>query len=108
MSTAIKEALQHEMPMPAPGRLLSLDALRGFDMLWIMGGGKLVHALAKTYDWPCLGRCSIFSHTANILFEGLIKLTPEPGQIVLSCISVLVLKWLFLYFLYRKKIFLKL
>lgn len=28
-------------------RLLSLDALRGFDMLWIIGGGNLVTALAK-------------------------------------------------------------
>ncbi len=29
-----------------PIRLESLDALRGFDMLWIIGGGNLVHALA--------------------------------------------------------------
>ena len=28
-------------------RLLSLDALRGFDMLWIIGGGDLITALAK-------------------------------------------------------------
>lgn len=28
-------------------RLLSLDALRGFDMLWITGGGTLIAALAK-------------------------------------------------------------
>jgi predicted acyltransferase len=28
------------------GRLLSLDALRGFDMLWIIGGDGLFHALA--------------------------------------------------------------
>jgi predicted acyltransferase len=30
----------------ASGRLLSLDALRGFDMLWIIGGGDLITALA--------------------------------------------------------------
>jgi predicted acyltransferase len=31
----------------APGRrLLSLDALRGFDMFWIMGGDSIVHAAA--------------------------------------------------------------
>lgn len=49
-----------------------------------------------------------FSHTSNILFQGLIKLTPEPSHLVLSCISVLAIKWLSLYLLYRKKIFLKL
>ena len=28
------------------GRLESLDALRGFDMFWIIGGGQVLHALA--------------------------------------------------------------
>jgi predicted acyltransferase len=28
-------------------RLLSIDALRGFDMFWIIGGDELVHALAE-------------------------------------------------------------
>ena len=32
-------------------RLHSLDALRGFDMFWIIGGGTLLVALAKTTDW---------------------------------------------------------
>lgn len=36
-------------PAPSPvansGRLMSLDALRGFDMFWIVGAGALVHAL---------------------------------------------------------------
>ena len=37
----------HLGPAPAPStRLMSLDALRGFDMLWIIGGGELIHALA--------------------------------------------------------------
>jgi predicted acyltransferase len=31
----------------AKGRLLSLDALRGFDMLWIIGGSSIVTALAS-------------------------------------------------------------
>ena len=30
-----------------PGRLLSLDGLRGFDMFWIAGGGAIVRGLAK-------------------------------------------------------------
>src|SRR5437660_1368917 len=39
----------HSKPeVPAPSRrLLSLDALRGFDMFWIVGGDVLMHALAK-------------------------------------------------------------
>src|SRR5438034_9913985 len=31
-------------PAPAPARLTSLDALRGFDMFWIMGGDSLAAA----------------------------------------------------------------
>ncbi len=33
---------------PAPTRLTSLDALRGFDMMWILGGDSLAYALNKT------------------------------------------------------------
>jgi predicted acyltransferase len=40
---------EHEVadrqPPVAPPRLVSLDALRGFDMFWIIGGGALIHAL---------------------------------------------------------------
>jgi predicted acyltransferase len=32
---------------PSGARLLSIDALRGFDMFWIIGGGKLIASLAK-------------------------------------------------------------
>jgi predicted acyltransferase len=35
---------------PPTRRLLSLDALRGFDMFWIVGGEEVVHALYKA--WP--------------------------------------------------------
>ena len=35
-------------------RLLSLDALRGADMFWIIGGHALVAALAVASDWPLL------------------------------------------------------
>jgi predicted acyltransferase len=34
------------------GRLYSLDALRGFDMLWITGGQKLIFAFATVTGWP--------------------------------------------------------
>ena len=36
---------------PKPTRLLSLDALRGFDMFWIIGGEDILHVLAKTTGW---------------------------------------------------------
>ncbi len=35
-------------------RLRSLDALRGFDMFWIAGGGGLFVALANLTEWPVL------------------------------------------------------
>lgn len=33
-------------------RLYSLDALRGFDMFWIMGGEEIIHSLAKITGSP--------------------------------------------------------
>jgi predicted acyltransferase len=35
-------------------RLLSLDALRGFDMFWIIGGKDIVQAAAKLTNWSWL------------------------------------------------------
>jgi predicted acyltransferase len=35
-------------------RLVSLDALRGFDMFWIMGGEAIVHAAAALTGWSWL------------------------------------------------------
>ncbi len=32
-------------------RLKSLDALRGFTMFWIIGGGALIHSVAKSTGW---------------------------------------------------------
>ena len=37
-------------PQSSQRRLVSLDALRGFDMFWIVGGEELVHGLYK--GWP--------------------------------------------------------
>ena len=34
-------------PGLAPKRIMSIDALRGFDMLWIIGGGEVIIAIAK-------------------------------------------------------------
>ena len=38
------------------GRLASLDAVRGFDMLFIMGGEGLVVALAALFGFPDFGK----------------------------------------------------
>ena len=35
-------------------RLASLDVMRGFDMLWIIGGGSLILSLAKITEWGWL------------------------------------------------------
>lgn len=39
---------------PEVKRLLSLDALRGFDMFWIMGGESMFIALGALTGWPAL------------------------------------------------------
>ena len=46
-------------------RLYSLDALRGFDMFWIMGAEDIFHSLAKTTGSPFWGAISNqFTHPA--------------------------------------------
>jgi predicted acyltransferase len=56
--------------MPPPGaagsqRLYSLDALRGFDMFWIMGAEEIFHTLAKATGSPFWGAISNqFTHPA--------------------------------------------
>jgi len=47
-----RSELQHvEIAVPT-GRIVSIDALRGFDMFWIIGGGAAVGALAGVYEHP--------------------------------------------------------
>ncbi len=43
-----------DAPLPPGQRLVSLDALRGFDMFWIMGGAEITHAAAKLTGWAWL------------------------------------------------------
>jgi predicted acyltransferase len=43
---------------PAVKRLYSLDALRGFDMFWIMGGEGIFIALASLTGWPVFKWCA--------------------------------------------------
>jgi len=48
-----------------------------------------------------------FSHTAQFLFGGVIELFPASFGNLLSAMATFATAWLFLYLLYRKKIFLK-
>jgi hypothetical protein len=48
-----------------------------------------------------------FRHTSRLLFEGLYKPLGENWMPIMESLGALVLVWLFLYFLYRKKIFFK-
>ena len=41
-----------------PQRLYSLDALRGFDMFWIMGGEEIFHSLAEITKSPVMAAIS--------------------------------------------------
>jgi predicted acyltransferase len=41
-------------PLESDQRLMSLDALRGFDMFWIIGGKEIVQAAAQLTHWPWL------------------------------------------------------
>lgn len=51
------------------GRLLSLDALRGFDMFWIIGGGTIVSGLGKglNCEWFNL---HVLPQTRHVAWEG--------------------------------------
>jgi len=42
---------------PQTKRLYSLDALRGFDMFWIMGGEAIFTGLAAVTGWPVFQWC---------------------------------------------------
>ena len=48
-----------------------------------------------------------FSYTSEKLFSGLVKLMPEDSQTFFTQLAYIVVCWLFLYFLYRKRVFLK-
>jgi len=44
-------------------RLLSLDALRGFDMFWIIGADEVLHSMAKATGSPAWQKISAqFEH----------------------------------------------
>jgi predicted acyltransferase len=48
-----------------------------------------------------------FGHTSALLFQGFYKDTPEKWHPVFESVGALIIVWLFLYFLYKRKIFIK-
>lgn len=53
-----------KIPAGSKQRLISVDALRGFDMLWIIGGSKVAVTLAKASGLEFLANTGIhFDHT---------------------------------------------
>src|SRR5713226_9525867 len=54
---------------PLSDRLLSIDALRGFDMFWIMGAERIVSKWAKWGNWP--GKNWIEEQLEHVAWEGL-------------------------------------
>lgn len=48
-----------------------------------------------------------FGYTSDFLFGGLASLVPENARMLVGAVGFVAVSWLFLYFLYRKNIFLK-
>lgn len=48
-----------------------------------------------------------WDYTANACFKWLIQLVGKPYDVVVMSICVIIVEWIFLYFLYKKKVFLK-
>ena len=50
LETAVRERAAELKPeIAAPGRIASIDALRGFDMFWISGGEELIHTFYRAH-----------------------------------------------------------
>ncbi len=66
--TPASPAVSAESAAAQPARLLSLDALRGFDMFWIIGGGAMFTGLARAMGGPLEVLRPQFEH---VRWEGL-------------------------------------
>jgi predicted acyltransferase len=58
-----------ELPAATSPRLQSLDALRGFDMFWIIGGQGIVLGLAKA--WPGKPASAVVAQLHHVRWQGL-------------------------------------
>ena len=51
--------------LPVSGRIGSIDALRGFDMMWIIGGEGVIHSLCQVIHHPLMNKLDLqFEHVA--------------------------------------------
>ncbi|HEV2380386.1 MAG TPA: DUF5009 domain-containing protein [Terriglobia bacterium] len=66
LETAVQDrAAKLKREKAAQGRIASIDALRGFDMLWISGGDELIHSLHSAHPTPFTAALSTqFEHVA--------------------------------------------
>ncbi len=94
-------------------RVASIDALRGFDMFWIIDvGGHEKWA----FFFIVIGTNPItiyflqvfvdFRRISSFFLAGVAQHAGRIGPLILAC-GVLTVKWLFLRFLYRHRIFFK-
>jgi len=67
MST-ISSKLPEKAEASRPERLMSIDALRGFDMFWIVGGDDIARALGKWWGTP--GSKSFAAQFEHVEWEG--------------------------------------
>jgi predicted acyltransferase len=80
--------------------IIDMKNIRGWTFFFMVIGMNsiLIYMARKFID---------FSFTAKALFGGLLGFFSEPVQLVGAVLTLLAVKWAFLYFLYRKKIFLR-
>ena len=52
-------------------------------------------------------RFAFFNGVQHALFDGLVNLFPEMYQPIVAECSFIAVQWIFLYFLYKHKVFLK-
>jgi predicted acyltransferase len=62
------DSMNSPFPDISRGRLLSIDALRGFDMFWIIGGGPLVIRLFEQLNLPFAD--AVKNQLAHSLWDG--------------------------------------
>jgi len=60
--------MANDATISAGGRLVSIDALRGFDMFWIVGGGGVVASLAEVWKNPVTE--TIQQQLEHVVWEG--------------------------------------
>ena len=60
--------MDNQRPDLTRTRILSIDALRGFDMFWIIGGGELLSSLTKIWKTPVTQK--IKEQLSHVNWEG--------------------------------------